>query len=123
MKIYVGHSTAFDFKKELYGPIRKSKFNEENQLIFPHEDSSDTFDSKNELEKIDLMIAEVTFPSTGLGIELGIANIIGIPIICIYKNNAKISSSIARIATKLISYGNAKQLIAKLAIEIDRLKN
>ncbi|MBW2985833.1 hypothetical protein KY333_00525 [Candidatus Woesearchaeota archaeon] len=37
MKIYVGHAKKFDFKKELYEPLRKSPLNNEHEIVLPHE--------------------------------------------------------------------------------------
>jgi hypothetical protein len=36
-KIYFAHSSGFDFKKDLYLPIRNSKLNSQYNFIFPHE--------------------------------------------------------------------------------------
>jgi len=70
MKIYFGHSKNFDFKKELYELIRKSELNKQHKIIFPHE-TEEFVNSKNIIKDCDLMIAEVTYPATSLGIELG----------------------------------------------------
>ena len=86
MKIYVGHSRNFDFKKELYEPLRKLPC----EFIFPHEKSDKQFNSKDVLKSCNLMIAEVSFPSIGLGIEIGWADSYGVPIIFVHKNGVKI---------------------------------
>ncbi len=72
MKIYIAHSRNFDFQNELYKPIRQSPLNNEHSFVLPHENSDEPFNSKEYLEdKADLLIAEVSDPATGLGIELG----------------------------------------------------
>ncbi len=71
MNIYVAHSREFDFKKDLYEPIRNSELNDLAEVILPHEQSEEPFNIKEGLKTVDYMIAEVSFPSIGLGIELG----------------------------------------------------
>jgi hypothetical protein len=85
-KIYLAHSTGFDYKKELYKPIRGSQLNKENKILLPHEKSIEPFNSKELFQKeTNLIIAEISYPSTGT--ELGWADSFGIPVICIYKKN------------------------------------
>jgi hypothetical protein len=61
MKIYVGRSSAMDFRNGLYGPIRGSELDEEHEAVLPHEDSDDLFDSREFLrEECDLFVAEVS---------------------------------------------------------------
>jgi hypothetical protein len=73
MKIYVSHSTSFDFKEELYKPIRSSDLNSIHEIILPHEDSNEQFKTLDLFKSggCKLIIAEVSYPSTGQGIELG----------------------------------------------------
>ena len=91
MKIYISHSTNFDFKKDLYQPLKDSNLSK--NFIFPHEKSL----KQNPLKKLfstkkcDLIIAEISLPSTGQGIELGWANMYKIPIICFHKKGSKYS--------------------------------
>ena len=85
MKMYVCHSSAFNYKKDLYEPIRNSPLNKEHEMIFPHENSSQIFDSKNTIPTCDLIISEVSYPSTSMGIELGWANKENKRILFIYK--------------------------------------
>ncbi len=114
MKIYVGHSSGFNFKEELYKPLRESELNTKHKIVLPHEDSSEPFNSKEFLQNCDLMIAEVSFPSTGLGIELGWANFLGVPILFVYKKGARVSGSLKVVSDKFIEYETQEALIAKL---------
>jgi hypothetical protein len=115
MKIYVGHSREFDFKKELYEPLKQLNHN----FIFPHEDSDEPQNSKESTKTYDLMIAEVSFPSTGLGIEIGWADALNISIIYIYQAGANISGSLKVMKGKFIEYSNQEDLIEKLRKEIN----
>lgn len=82
MNSYISHSRNFDFVKELYIPIRESRLNTEHFFLLPHEDSDTVFPTKDyfESQECDMVIAEVSYPSTGQGIELGWAEMLHIPI-------------------------------------------
>ncbi len=115
MKIYIGHSTSYDFKNELYKPLMESSLNKIHEIILPHENSNELFNSKDFLaNEADLMIAEVSYPSFGLGIELGWANLNNVKIICVYKNGAKVSGALKAVTNNFIEYSNPKELIEKL---------
>lgn len=111
MKIYISHSTGYDFKNELYNPIRNSSLDKSHEITLPHENKIKLFDSHTYLKKCDLVIAEVSYPSTGQGIELGWANSLGVAIVCIYKKSYKPSSSIKAVSNKIFEYSNSKTLI------------
>ena len=115
MKIYIGHSRSFDFKNELYKPLQESVLATKHQLVFPHSESSEPFSSKEFFQNgCDLIIAEVSYPATGLGIELGWADILKVPIICIYKNGSKVSGSLKAITDNFLEYSDEMDLIVKL---------
>lgn len=125
MKIYVAHSQLLDFKKDLYEPILNSDLSKEHEFIFPHESSSKPYGSEECIKNdIDFMLAEVSEPSTGLGIELAWADTYGIPILCIYKKEAKISGSIeSSIKCILAEYSNKKDLILSIERMIKEVEN
>ncbi len=114
MKIYLSHSINFDFKKNLYHLIKKEDFHK--NFIFPHEKSDKQYPVKKlfSTKKCDLIIAEISLPSTGQGIELGWANIYKIPIICFYKSGASYSKSLNQISKKIIKYTDNTDLIEKI---------
>jgi nucleoside 2-deoxyribosyltransferase len=113
MKIYVGHSKVFDFKKNLYEPIRSSRLNSQHEIIFPHE-TDEFINSKDMIKNCDLMIAEVTYLATGLGIELGWAEMLGKPVLCVYKKGSKISGSPKVATNDFIEYSDSEDLIKKV---------
>ena len=113
MKIYFGHSKGFDFKNELYKPIRESELNNKYQILFPHE-TDEFFNSKERIKNSDLMIAEVTYPATGLGIELGWAEMIGTPVLCVLRKGNKLSGSLKVVTKDFIEYSDPEDLIKKL---------
>lgn len=114
MKIYVSHSRDFDFRNELYEPLKSSL--KSIEFIFPHEDSDKPFNTKELFENktCDLVLAEVSRPSTGQGIELGWANLLNIPILCVFKTNSDISGSLSVLTDELIEYNSSEDLISKL---------
>jgi hypothetical protein len=115
MKIYIGHSREFDFKKELYKPLRKL----DHEFVFPHDNNHEPANTPELLKTYDLMIAEVSFPSTGLGIELGWADLLNVPTIFIYKKGSKISGSLKVMKGKFIEYINEEDLVEKLKEKIN----
>ncbi len=121
MKIYVAHSRSFDFINELYNPIKNSELVKSYEFVFPHDVSSEAYDSKSFFKKdCNLVIAEVSYQKIGLGIELGWADLLNIPIICIYKKGQEISGSLKVISKDFIEYENEDDLIEKLRKEISK---
>lgn len=116
MKIYISHSTQFDFKKELYEPLKKSKIINNHKLILPHDSSEELYNSKDLLfnNGCECIIAEVSTQSLGVGIELGWADLNNIQIICIYKKGCRLSTALTKISTTFIEYDTEKELIDKL---------
>lgn len=119
MRIYVGHSKKFNYKKELYEPLRESSLNDRHEIVLPHEESDEPFNSKEFLETCDVMIAEVSYPGTGLGIELGWADALGIPIIAARRKDIKLSNSVKSLIDCIITYSTSKELILKIKKELE----
>ncbi len=117
MIIYVSHSRKIDYKNELYQPLRESALAKSCHFIFPHEESEEPLMVKTFLvdKKIDAIIAEVSHPSTGQGIELGWANIYKIPITCVYKKGSNIAHSLRTVSEVFIEYQSTAELLEKLA--------
>lgn len=114
MKIYVAHSNSYDYKAELYLPIRNSILNTEHEFFLPHENDM-AVNSKDIMKDCDLVIAEVSLPSTGEGIELGRADVFGIPVVCIYKEGSKMSGSLKYVSDTFIEYNTTEDMIEKIS--------
>ena len=112
MKIQVGHSRDFDFVKELYEPIKKAIFFTDHEFIFPHDWKE--IDSKETLKNIDIFIADVSYPSIWLGMELWFASLYGKKIICVYRNWNNISSALTHVSDILLPYKNSAEMVEKL---------
>lgn len=93
MKLYLTHSTSYDFKTELYEPIMASELYKLHQITLPHL-TKEFINSKEVIAKADLILAEVSYPSTGQGIELGWAENFGKNVICFYKAGSKYSGAL-----------------------------
>lgn len=113
MKIYVGHSSSFDYKEQLYNPIKQSELTQKHEFVFPHEDSDELFDSKTFLrEKCGLFLAEASQPSKGLGIELGWADQFDVPILCVYRSGSNPSGSLKAVTDNIEVYESSEDLIS-----------
>lgn len=117
MKIYIWHSRELDYTKELYEPIRNSHLNKEHEFVLPHEiyANAKDFVTTDIIRVCDLMIAEVSFPATGLGIELWHAHAFGCPILCVSKKGAKISNALHVICDDFIEYSDTSDLMRQIS--------
>ncbi len=123
MIIYVGHSRGeYDYIHELYEPILNSTISIEHEIIFPHYNSKE-INTQDVVKQSNLFIAEVSYPSLGLGIEIGRAETIGKKILCIYKKSAKCPSSLKFVNVDILEYDDSADLIVKLQKYIENNKN
>ena len=111
MRIYIAHSREFDFKNELYAPIRNNEDLKGHDIILPHEISDVSSNTRDFYKDIDLIIAECSYPSTGLGIELGWAFDDNRPLYCIHKQGTKVSGSIYEISQNIFEYKNIEEML------------
>lgn len=111
MKIYVAHSRDFDYKNELYSPIKNDALFNEHNFVLPHELEEKNENTRDFYKTLDIVIAECSYPSTGLGIELGWLYDDKIPIYCIYKIGKKISDSIKTVTSNIYEYKDINDMI------------
>ena len=116
MVIYISHSTKFDYKKELYFPIRSGFKDSSHLFILPHEEGEGLYNSKELFfsKKCDLVIAEVSYPSTGQGIELGWADSYDISVACIHKKTSEPSNSLTTVSKKFLSYVDKEDMLGDI---------
>lgn len=74
--------------------------------------------TKELIKNADLIFAEVSYPSTGQGIELGWADMMGKNIIYFYKSGTKPSGALSNLTKNMIEYKDQEDLISKLGEEI-----
>lgn len=113
LKIYVAHSKNIDFKTELYTPLKNSPLYSQYGFILPHE-TDEFVNSKEIIRKSNLVIAEVSYSATGVGIELGWADSFSVPILCLHKEDAKPSGSLKAITNTIISYFDSADMLRKI---------
>lgn len=121
MNIYISHSSSYDYENEIYRPIRESELAYTYRFFLPHEPENIDVDAKDELKQTDVLVAETSLPSTGQGIELGQANVVGVPIMCFFKAGSKPSSSLRFVTDKIIEYTDTQDLLDKLQTQLDQL--
>lgn len=110
-RIYVAHSKDIDYLNDLYAPLKNADFLSDYELLLPHELSDISYNTRGFYERIDLMIAEVSKPATGLGIELGWAFDDQKPVYCIYRAGSKVSSSVRSITDKIYEYQDVDEML------------
>lgn len=121
MKIYISHSSQYDYISKIYNPIKNSDLLQTNTFFLPHEDKNKIVNTKDIISNYDLVIAEVSFPATGQGIELGWADYAKTPILCIYEKGTKISSSLRFITNHFIEYEDINDMINQISNFIKKL--
>lgn len=119
MKIYISHSSNYDYINKIYEPIKESKLVSSNTFFFPHDNGNKVSNTKESISDYDLLIAEVSFPSTGQGIEMGWADYAKVPILCIYEKGTKISSALKLITDHFIEYDNSIDMVTKISNYIE----
>ncbi len=112
MIIQLWHARDSDFQAELYAPLKGSSFFHEHEWILPHD--WEEVNSRESLKAVDIFIADVSHPATGLGIELGFASLYSKRILCIYKKWNKVSSSLKYITEDFLEYENQEDMISKI---------
>lgn len=121
MKVYLAHSSKFDFKNEFYKPIRNSILNKKFDIIYLYEEASEPGSTLEIIKSSGLVIAEVSYPSMGEGIELGWANALKIPIICVHRKNQIASSFLNIISDNIFEYSDANEMIKSLSNAIKNI--
>jgi nucleoside 2-deoxyribosyltransferase len=111
MKIYCAHSSGFDYNAEYYQPLSRLSELYGHELILPHANPDIMRNSKESIRSCDMMVAEVSYPSTGMGIEMSWAESFGIPILALYRASTKPSDSIKAITRHVHPYITMQDMI------------
>ncbi len=119
MKIYVSHASSFDYQTELYAPLQENL--SEHELVLPHSISSEGILASEIIPISDLVVADVTYPSTGQGIELGWANAAQIPIIAVHKATARPSDALRFVTADVNPYTSTTELLESIKTAITKL--
>lgn len=114
MKIYLAHSSNFDYKNTLYAPLRGSALNTEHELLFPHETDAPPEITRDMIKECNALVADVSAPSLGVGIEMGWADAFHVPVIAMNERGSKVSFSIDNVVTERFEYDDSDDMLAKL---------
>ncbi len=69
--------------------------------------------TQKEIQDSDLVLAEVSYPSTGQRIELGWASAAQVPVVCVSKEGSKVSGSLQYVTHNFITYTDSEDLVLK----------
>ncbi|GAB6440770.1 hypothetical protein bcgnr5369_02790 [Bacillus cereus] len=108
MKVYVGHQNVTN--EGLHNVILNSEILKKHQFIF----SENVTNEKECLKKCEVMIADVSYPTIPLGIEMGWADNYKIDIICVCVKGTAISSHLTRMSKEILIYTEIVDLVEKL---------
>lgn len=114
MKIYVGHAGSYNYKAELYDVLKESVLWHQHEFILPYEHIDAPKDSESIIRTCHILLADVSYPSTGLGIELAWARQAGIPVLAVHQKSAKFSNSVAVVTTNIAAYNSHLEIITIL---------
>lgn len=110
MKIYCAHASGFDYATDFYDPISAANKILGFDMVLPHKHGAEAINSYDIIQQCDVMLAEISYPSTGMGIELGWATQFNKPIIAVHKHGHTPSSAINLITDDIIVYQNSADL-------------
>lgn len=112
MKIFVIHNAGYDYQNLLYQPLKElAKERPEYEFILPHDNAGKRICTKELIQSSDVVLAEVSTSKTGIGIEIGWAEVASIPIFCIYQAGTKYSTSLTFVTKTFVSYEGKKELL------------
>jgi nucleoside 2-deoxyribosyltransferase len=74
------------------------------EVIFPHASQEEVQLTKDAINKVDMVIVEVSIPSTGSGIELGWANAAGKPIVAFHQGGSEPSPAVQFVTSEIHVY-------------------
>jgi hypothetical protein len=111
--VYVAHSTRFDYENELYRPLRTIE-DGELRFIFPYETTREPLPTKDIIKNCSGVLADVSLQATGMGIELGWADMYGKPIAVIFKRGTKITKSLGFVTNRFLEYEDLGDILQEL---------
>jgi len=121
MKIFVAHSSNFDFRNKLYIPLRGSALNSEHEILLPQEGEIEEI-TREMINNCDAVVAEVSAPSLGAGIEIGWADAASVPVIAMYEKDSHPSFSIDNAVSDRFEYENADDMLEKLTTALNKIQ-
>jgi nucleoside 2-deoxyribosyltransferase len=87
-----------------------------HEVHFPPEFEGKRVSSKKAVEGCDVLLADVSLPSTGVGIELGYAEFLGKQVILLKESDKPLQASVAMLSKPCIDYFDFQDLSEKLKL-------
>jgi len=84
------------------------------EIVFPHQEAEETHLTQAQIAKADLVLVEVSIPSTGSGIELGWANALGKEVVAFHQGGSQPSPAIKFVAKQIHVYVTREDIINTL---------
>ncbi len=122
MNIFISHPSSSSFLKELYEPLKNCPLIQEHSFYFPYDLGYEKA-TRAVVEQQDLLVAEVSLPSTGQGIELGWATAKGIPVACFYKKGSTPSGALPYITQDIFAYTDTADFVTQLTHYLTHLSH
>lgn len=115
-RVRIGHSTSYDYQTQLYDVVRALKnLPPDVTISLPHEDGGEGDSTRTFFtEGCDLFIAEVSAPSTGLGMEVAYAHAAGVPVVYLHHADCQPSSSLKIVSSTFLAYASRTELARHL---------
>lgn len=114
MKIIITHSSDLDFENILYAPIMESDLWHEHKILLPQRTGLREQITREMIRDADVVLCEVSMPSTGQGIEIGWATSYGTPIVCFSRKGAKISGALEFVCETFFEYEDEVDMVEKI---------
>lgn len=122
MQIFLSHSSKYDYVNELYNPIKESSLDKIHKFIYFCEDPNYKEKSSKEIiQESDLIIADISIQSIGVGMEIGWASAQNKPIIMIHRTGVEVRGYMRLHAKDIFEYSSTTELIQKLERAINSI--
>lgn len=113
MKWFISHpSGGMQHTPTFFDAIKQ--FTEERsgiEVTYPHEQQAEVQLTQTAITEADLVLVEVSVPSTGSGIELGWANAAGKKIIAFHQGGSEPSPSVKFVTSEVHTYVTQEHII------------
>ena len=109
-QIYLAHSSNYDFQGGLYKPIKSSHLMSMYEFIFLLDKPDNLPNTKELVKSYSAVIAEMSYPSTGAGIEIGWADALRIPIIFIHNELYNPPPYLKTMSPHIIKYDKSTEI-------------
>lgn len=113
-KIYLAHSSKYDYQANLYQPIKSSNLNNEYEFTYLLDQPIFLPNTKETIKSFDAVVAEIGYPSTGAGIEIGWADAFRVPLVLIHSSEYQPATYYKELTEYIIAYNSNADMIAKL---------